>query len=200
MFPELGAIVKRIMPLGTINAAKELALACQPLLLAEFAFSDGAVLRCSTHALLTVGGGFQYAGHDYLPPIPSQDITALQILSEQGIALPPSVSAQLNDGTQYRWANYEQAKTCRGARLTLRFVFWNVYENGFSSDDLTPFVGIRSAASADETPLTVRAPMPRARRRREPAGFRVYWGGLFGWSAARCHLLSLGARKSMKTW
>jgi hypothetical protein len=144
------------MPLGTINAAKELAIACQPLLLAEFAFSDGAALRRSTHGLLTVGGGFQYAGHDYLPPIPSQNVPALQILSEQGIALRPSVSAQLNDGTQHLWANYEQAKTCRGARLTLRFVFWNVDQNGFSSD-LTPFVGICSAASADETPLTVHA-------------------------------------------
>jgi hypothetical protein len=145
------------MSVGLVNSAKELARTYQPLLLAEFVFTDGTVLRCATHGLRTSDGGFQYAGNDYLPRILNQDIAALQILSEQGIALPPSVSIQLNDGDKYIWTNYEKAKGFKGAKLTLRFVFWNVDANDFSSDYLTPFVGFCSAPSLDETTLTVRA-------------------------------------------
>jgi len=38
------------------------------------------------------------------------------------------------------------------------------------------------------------------RDERIKAEFGAYWGGLFRWSAAGCHLLSLGARRSMKKW
>ena len=145
------------MSVGQINAAKELTIAYQPLLLAEFYWPDGTVLRCATHGLRAGDGGYQYAGNDYLPRILNQDIAATQMLADHGAAMAPAVTLVLNDADRYLWTNYEQTLGFRGARLVLRFVFWNVGANDFSSDYLTPFVGVCSAPWVDETTLIVRA-------------------------------------------
>jgi hypothetical protein len=145
------------MPVGTINVAKELRLAFQPLLLATLTFHDGAVLRLSTHNLNSADGSYNYAGHAYLPRVMNQDIAALAALSEGGVDVPPSVTLRLNDGDQLLWRNWEATKGFRGARLQLTFVFWNVGANDFSSDSMTPFVGTCSAPQMDATTLTVTA-------------------------------------------
>ena len=145
------------MPVSTINVAKELKLAFQPLLLATLTCHDGAVLRLSTHNLNSADGSYNYAGNAYLPRVMNQDIAALAALSEGGVDVPPSVTLRLNDGDQYLWRNWETTKGFRGARLTLTFVFWNVGANDFSSDTMTPFVGTCSAPQMDATTLTVTA-------------------------------------------
>jgi hypothetical protein len=145
------------MPVGTIHAAKEQALTFQPLLLATFTFADGTVLRLATHGLRAADGGFQYAGHDYLPRILNQDIAAVQALSDGGVDVAPQVTLALNDADGFLWTNYEQPKGFKGAKLALTFVFWNVGADDFSSDAVTKFLGICSAPQVDETQLTVTA-------------------------------------------
>jgi len=145
------------MPVGTIHSAKEQALAFQPLLLATFTFTDGTVLRLSTHGLRTADGGFQYGGNDYLPRILNQDIAAVQALSDGGVDVAPQVTLALNDGDQHLWTNYEKPKGFKGAKLALTFVFWNAGADDFSSDSVTKFLGICSAPQMDETQLTVTA-------------------------------------------
>jgi hypothetical protein len=145
------------MAIGLINAAKELARGYQPLLLATLTFHDGAVLRLSTHNLNSADGSYNYGGFAYLPRILNQDIAALAALSEGGVDVPPSVTLKLNDGDQFLWRNWETTKGFRGARLELRFIFWNVGQNDFSSDSMIPFVGMCSAPQMDATTLTVTA-------------------------------------------
>ena len=147
------------MSVGTINTAKELARGYQPLLLAEFTFTDGTVLRLSTHPLRVSDGGYQYNGHDYLPRIQSYNIDAFQMVSDQGVSIPPSANIVLNDGDKYIWVNYENAHGFRGADLVLRFVFYDVATGSFSDDSTAPFLGVCSAPSTDEglTTLTIRA-------------------------------------------
>jgi len=145
------------MPVGTINAAKELAQTYQPLLLAEFTFQSGAVLRVASHPLNPSEGGYQYGGYDWLARVMSYDITATQALAESGIDYTPQVSVTLADVNRDIWANYEQPYGFKGAMLTIRFVFWNVGSNEFSSDSLVKFVGVCGSPQVDTDTLTVSA-------------------------------------------
>ena len=75
--------------LGLINVVKEQSQAFQPLMLAEFAMPDGStVLRLATQDLTP--SGFQYNGNSYLPRILNQDMAAFQLLSQQGVSVPPN--------------------------------------------------------------------------------------------------------------
>ena len=75
--------------LGLINVVKEQPQAFQPLMLAEFAMPDGlTVLRLATQDLTP--SGFQYNGNPYLPRILNQDMAAFQLLSQQGVSVPPN--------------------------------------------------------------------------------------------------------------
>jgi len=58
-------------------------------MLAEFAMPDGStVLRLATQDLTP--SGFQYNGNPYLPRILNQDMAAFQLLSQQGVSVPPN--------------------------------------------------------------------------------------------------------------
>lgn len=147
------------MAVGTINTAKELARGYQPLLLAEFTLTSGTVLRLSTHPLRVSDGGVQYGGYDYLPRILAHNVEAFAMIADDGVSVPPAASLELNDADHYLWTNYELATGFRGARLTLRFVYYNVVAGEFSSNSTAPFNGICSAATYDQglERLTVRA-------------------------------------------
>lgn len=145
--------------LSTINIAKEQSATYQPLLLAEFTFADGAVLRLSTHPLNTSEGGVQYDGNDYLGRISDQTIQQVQALSETGVDLVPSVSLSIADPAAYIYSNWETAagRGFKGASLTLRLVFYDVAGGTFSSDSRIPFVGICDKPASDAARLTVTA-------------------------------------------
>ncbi|MEN6534967.1 MAG: hypothetical protein ABFD89_14970, partial [Bryobacteraceae bacterium] len=145
--------------LTTINVAKEQAATYQPLLLAEFTFADGAVLRLSTHPLNTTEGGAQYGGNDYLGRISEQTIQQVQALSESGVDLIPSITLSIADPASYIYANWETAagRGFRGASLTLRLVFYDAVGGTFSSDSRIPFVGICEKPASDAAKLTVTA-------------------------------------------
>ncbi len=147
------------MALTTINAAKEAGVTYQPLLLAEFTFADGGVLRLSTHPLNVAEGGVQYGGNDYLGRISEQTIQQVQALSESGVDLIPSITLSIADPASYIYSNWETAagRGFRGASLTLRLVFYDAVGGTFSSDSRIPFVGICEKPASDAAKLTVTA-------------------------------------------
>ncbi|MGD0002461.1 MAG: phage tail protein, partial [Bryobacteraceae bacterium] len=142
--------------LGLINGIKEQPASYQPLMLAEFAMPDGStVLRLATHDLTP--SGFQYNGNGYLPRILNQDMAAFQLVSQQGISVPPTVSLKLADADKLLWG-YEMSTGFRGAVLNIRFVFWNVGTGSFSADAVVygPFL-CSAASNVDDTSLTIPA-------------------------------------------
>jgi hypothetical protein len=128
----------------------------QPLLLAEFTFSDGTMLYLCTHNLNTAGGGFQYNGNDYLARIVSHDVQPIGA-SQQGISMPASASVTIADDDALIYQNYELTKGFGGAQLLLRFVLWNVGTSTYSSDCSFPFVGTCSQPSGSDTSIHVQA-------------------------------------------
>jgi hypothetical protein len=142
--------------LGLINVVKEQSQAFQPLMLAEFAMPDGlTVLRLATQDLTP--SGFQHNGNPYLPRILNQDMAAFQLLSQQGVSVPPTVTLKLADADKLLWG-YEMSIGFRGAVLTIRFVFWQVGTSNFSSDSIVygPFL-CSAASNVDDTSLTIPA-------------------------------------------
>lgn len=130
------------MPLSTIIVEKERAEAYQPLLLATFTFTDGTVLRLSTHPLNTAEGGYQYGGADYLSRLEAQNINAIQALSDQGLDIIPAVTLRVADPDAYLYTNYEASHGFAGAALSLVLVIWEADTANFSSDSARRFDGI----------------------------------------------------------
>ncbi|WP_321471162.1 phage tail protein [uncultured Paludibaculum sp.] len=144
------------MAVGTIFAAKELAVAYQPLLLAEFTFLNGDIERVASHPLNVAEGGFRYGGYDWLARVMSYNLTATQALSESGIDYTPQVDIELADVAGAIWAK-EQTVGFKGATVTLTFVFWNVGHNEFSADSLIRFVGVCGSPQNENGTVTVTA-------------------------------------------
>ena len=133
--------------LTTINAAKDLALAYQPLLLVEIGpFRDdlSSMLYLSTENLDSTDGGFAYEGHDYRPRVLNQDVGSIQAVSDNGIVQSPSITLELADPDNFLWSTYEIPDTMgfKGVKVVLRFVFWDAGTSTFSTDSRTVFVGI----------------------------------------------------------
>ena len=113
------------------------------------------MVRLATHDLTP--SGFQYNGNSYLPRILNQDMAAFQLVSQQGISVPPTVSLKLADADKLLWG-YEMSIGFRGAVLNIRFVFWNVGTGSFSADSVVygPFL-CSAASNVDDTSLTIPA-------------------------------------------
>lgn len=145
------------MALTTIDNAKQLAQAYQPLLVAVITFTDGAVLRVATHPLNAAEGGFQYGGQNYTGRVVSYEIGALQGYDAGGIDIIPKVSLVLADADKALKINYEDAKGFAGAMLDLTFVLWDADTSTYSSDSILKFRGICDAAETEFETLTVNA-------------------------------------------
>lgn len=144
------------MPIGTINAAKELPQTYQPLLLTTFTFHEGTVLRLCTHGLSVAAGGFQYGGEDYLDRIIRFDIGATQ-QQQAGVFTSPTSSVTLNDADWFLYTNYELPIGFAGAEMEQRLVFWDMGVEDFSTDSIVRFVGRCDSPRRDSTELVVRA-------------------------------------------
>src|SRR5665213_4236093 len=155
------------MPLSDCLTLKELAAAYQPLVLAQFVLPGGAVLRASSHSLSVAEGGPQYNSQNWTGRILNYDMTASQVLADQGIDSPPSVTVKLADPDRVMYREYEQAIGFKGAALTLILVFWNAGTTDFSSDSIVKFTGkCGSGQQPDDTSLTCllyTSPSPRDR-------------------------------------
>lgn len=127
------------MSIGSLLTIKDSASTAQPLLLATISFSDGTVLRLSTHDLT---GSLAYGGNDYAARILNQEIAASQALSEQGIDVPAMVSLRLSDADYDIWLNYEKLKGFKGSSLELRAVMFDVLVGDYSSDSRVIFRGV----------------------------------------------------------
>src|SRR5579863_37826 len=144
------------MLLTTITLAKELAQGYQPLILAEITFQDSSVLRVSTHDLRLATTGVQWNGNDYLPRIIDKSLSSTQALSSLGIDTIPTITLKLADADKTIWQNYEatQGRGFRGTDIVLRFLYYDVVGQTFSTDDIVKFQGIGEGASCDDDTIT----------------------------------------------
>lgn len=150
------------MPIGSIFDAKEQAQTYQPLLLCEFTFKSGNILRVSTHPLTVFYGGVQYGGFDWLPRILNQDIATTQAMSDLGLDVTPQVTVVLADADKTLYAAWEAPEGFKGATLRIYSVMFDDQGSGtaaFSSDSPAPvkFIGICGSASFDQSSMTITA-------------------------------------------
>lgn len=132
----------------TILTEKELEVHHRPLLLAEMQFWGGSVLRVATDRV-------EYNGAVYEPRLHQQSIAGIQLLSEQGIDLVPSVTLSLADPDGAIWHQWERAIGFKGARLTLRLVLVDLATGECSGDGRVVFAGVCNAPEAREDALVV---------------------------------------------
>jgi hypothetical protein len=136
----------------TLNAAKELVAGKLPLLLVKFTFLNGSTLHLSTHAVT-------YGGQAYQARLSQIDLERVQMMSESGIDIPPSLTLHIADADGSILANYENGTGLgfKGARVEVRFVFYDVLAQEFSTDSLIRYTGICDAATpTDDVTLEVR--------------------------------------------
>ena len=138
----------------TIDQSKELAAGYQCLLLADFLFLSGDVLRLATREVT-------WNGNAYLGRLMDSDLGTVQMLSESGVDIPPSLRLHVADADGAIFANWERTAAGRGFRgavVVARLVFFNVLTPEFSTDSIVRFTGICDPATAvDETTLEVTA-------------------------------------------
>lgn len=145
------------MALTTINGAKDLEAACQPLHLVTITFPDGSVRRLSTHPLNSAQGGYTYGGNSYEGCILDVQLGALQGFDQGGIDIYPRASLTLADADKTLLINDERAKGFRGATMDITFVLWDAGTSTFSSDSIKLFSGVCDAAQAKRDNLIVSA-------------------------------------------
>jgi hypothetical protein len=160
--------IDRQAALVDIATAKDQKLTYQPLLVAEFLMVDGTYRRFCTENLDSTIGGFQYKGHDWSPRMSKQTLGQLQAVSDNGIVQLPQVSIDLADADKFLWITDEVgpqpivpgtmgAPGYKGAKLVLKFIFWEAETGNFSNDEQIKFVGVCNSPHADEKWLTVSA-------------------------------------------
>jgi hypothetical protein len=145
------------MPLTSISDAKELSITYQPVLLAELTFPDASVLRLADENFVASDGGPQFQGHDWLPRIKSQNLAAIQAVSDNGIVQSPTIELVLADADKELLTQWENPKGFKGAKLRVLFALWDADTANFSSDYAVKFIGVCNAPSWDESTLTVSA-------------------------------------------
>ena len=136
----------------TIDQAKELVAGKLPLLLSKFTFLDGSNLYLSTHAVT-------YSGQAYQARLSTIDLERVQMMSESGIDIPPSLSLHIADADGSILSNYENAAGLgfKGAQVEVRFVFYDILGAEFSTDSLVRYTGICDpACPTDDVTLEVR--------------------------------------------
>src|SRR5690242_14391642 len=117
--------------IGDIFSAKELGQTYQPLLLCEFTFVSGRVLRVSTHALSDLywgtpaSGSYEYGGFEWVPRVLNQDIGVTQAMSDLGLEVVPQVTIVLADPDKTIFNAWEIAEGFKGAKLRLYSVLWD---------------------------------------------------------------------------
>lgn len=136
----------------TLDQAKELVAGQLPLLLVKFTFLDGSTLYLSTHAVT-------HGGQAYQARLSDLDLEKVQMMSESGIDIPPTLTLHIADADGSILTNYENAtsKGFRGAKVEVRFVFYDVLAGTFSTDSLVRYTGICDPATpTDDAVLEVR--------------------------------------------
>lgn len=146
------------MPPGSIFTDKELAQTYQPLLLLEFTLKNGDVHRYSSHPLHNSyaappsAGSYQFAGYPWEPRVLTQDIGAIQAMSDMGTEIVPQVSIVLADPDKTLFA-IESSVGFKGATLKMYSTMWDAGDRttgAFSSNSPTPIKFIGKCSSATD--------------------------------------------------
>jgi len=125
-------------------------------MLVEIYCNDGSVLRLSTDDLRASTTGIQWDGNDYIPRLLDAGTAAIQAMSSLGVDVIPTLTLKIADSDRTIWENYEKAKGLTGSLVIVRFVFYDIVNQVFSSDSIVKFIGIAEAPSNDDTTLTLK--------------------------------------------
>lgn len=117
----------------TIVQHKELEVLETPLLLFECELVSGQHEFWSTHAV-------RYEGRDYLPRVIRHNIFELQAGSEEGIDATSRVTITLAN-TDSRFSQLERNSGWKGARLTVRFLFYDLRNGAPATESVVLFRG-----------------------------------------------------------
>lgn len=102
----------------TINEIKQQAVSSSaPVFLFEAALRDGTVERFSTHRLT-------FEGNNYEPRVVKHNVLDLRLTSDEGLDTLSTVRVRLSNADS-RVSQIERGIGWKGARLTLRFLFWD---------------------------------------------------------------------------
>lgn len=118
----------------TIFELKEQAITETPLLLFECTLPDGAVERWSTHRV-TVDGA------TYDARVLEHNVFEIQTASEQGVDGIPRISLVLANADSH-FSEIERAVGWKGARLSARFVFYNLAADVAATEKSVVFQGV----------------------------------------------------------
>ncbi len=141
---------------------------------AEAVMTDGVVTGVT---VLTAGTGYTFAvivfgdvlyfstkdvvygGVNYQGRLSDLDLEAVQMLSESGVDIPPSLTLHIADADGSIFLNWEEgdARGFKGATVALRLVFFDVLAGTFSSDSIVRYTGVCDPATpTDGATLEVR--------------------------------------------
>src|ERR1041385_1886580 len=100
-----------------------------------------------------------YNGIDYQGRLSDADLEAVQMLSESGVDIPPSLTLHVADADSSILLNWEDGpeRGFKGALVELRLVFYDVLAQEFSSDSIVRYTGVCDPATpVSETELEIR--------------------------------------------
>jgi len=123
--------------MATIHELKELETTETPLLLFECETGSGVVERWSTHRV-------EYGGHAYSARVLRHNLFEIKAGSEDGVDLVSKLSVTLANADS-RFSEIERNTGWKGARLTVRFVFFNLKTGSAATTDRVMFRGIANA-------------------------------------------------------
>jgi hypothetical protein len=118
----------------TIFELKEQGVLETPLLLFECRFANGQTERWSTHRA-------SVNGDEYAPRVLRHNLFEIQTASDQGVDAIPRVALTLANADS-RFSQIERATGWKGAKLTVRFLFFNLKLNSAASESTVLFQGI----------------------------------------------------------
>lgn len=121
----------------TIHELKELEVTETPLLLFECEAATGAIERWSTHRV-------EYGGQVYSARVLRHNLFEIKAGSEDGVDLVSKLSVTLANADS-RFSEIGRNAGWKGARLTVRFVFFDLKTGGAASTDRVMFRGIANA-------------------------------------------------------
>ncbi|HWQ55522.1 MAG TPA: phage tail protein, partial [Bryobacteraceae bacterium] len=120
--------------MANVFEVKEQTAAETPLLLFECELGNGAVERWSTHRV-ECGGAW------YEARVVRHNLFEMEASSEQGVDGIPRVSLTLANADSH-FSQLERTAGFKGAKLTARFVFFNVKENTAATESRVLFQGV----------------------------------------------------------
>ncbi|MEO8049698.1 MAG: phage tail protein [Acidobacteriota bacterium] len=122
----------------TIDQFKEQETPPTPLFIFDCMLASGVTVRWSTHAV-TVGG------NAYPARLLKHNLSALVASSDQGVDGAQKITVTLANADSY-FSQLERETGFRGARVTIRFLFYDLTANAAVSEERVMFLGTGSMA------------------------------------------------------